>query len=194
LVMNPYLIQIQDDKVRVTFFVYSLMSLVVMPIIAIAILKQVKIISSFDMTSRMERIGPLIIVGILYIWMYINYKNTSSVPVMFSVFLLGSVFSVFTSFFINNFTKISLHTVGMGGFVAALFIIKFNLHYESLKLDIGDFGALQINTYFILLVIIIIAGLVGTIRLFLKSHTKDQVYFGYLVGFLSQIFAYKIIM
>jgi len=193
LVFNPYLFQVQDEKVRVTFYVYSLMSIVVMPIVAILILKQVNIIKSLSMENRMERIGPLILIGVLYFWLFLNYKNTSSVPIIFTAFLLGGVISVFVAFFINNFTKISLHTVGMGGFVAAIIILKYNLNYNHLDIDIPFLGNYRIDSYFILLVSIVLAGLIGTFRLFLNSHSKDQIYLGYIVGFLAQIIAYKIV-
>lgn len=194
LMFNPYMFQIADEKAKVTFYIYSIMSIVVMPLVVIVILKQVDIIKTWSMENRMERIGPLLIVGVLYLWLFINYKNTSSVPVIFTIFLLGSVISVFVSFFINNFTKISLHTVGMGGMVAAIIILRFSLNYETLSLNLPFFGSYQINSYFVLLFSIILAGLVGTFRLYLGSHTKDQVYFGYIVGFLAQILAYKIVM
>jgi len=193
MVINPYVFKVQDEKAKVIFLVYTLVSLIVIPIIAILILKQVDIIKSFKMEGRMERVGPLLVVGVLYLWLYINYKNTSSVPVVFSSILLGSVISVFVSFFINNFTKISLHTVGMGGLVSAMLIIRFGLKYGSLDISVFNFGDFHINTYLLVLTSIVLAGLVGTVRLYLNAHSKDQVYLGYIVGALSQLIAYNIV-
>lgn len=188
VVINPFVFKVQDEKAMVIFAVYTVVSLIIIPIVGILILKQVDIIKSFKMEDRTERIGPLLIVGILYLWLYINYKNTSSVPLAFSSFLLGGVISVFVSFFINNFTKISLHTAGMGGLVAAMLIIKYGLKNDTLS--IWDFN---VNTYLLILVSILLAGLIGTIRLYLKAHTKDEIYLGYIVGVLSQLIAYKIV-
>lgn len=194
LIFNPYILQVQDEKARVTFFVYSFVSIIVMPAIAILILKQVNMIKSFGMKDRMERIGPLIIVSILYFWLYINFKNSTTVPIIFTIFTLGSVISVFVSFFINNFTKISLHTVGMGGLVSSLIIMKYQFNLNLFDINILILGRYEVNTYFILLIAIVFAGLVGTSRLYLDSHTKDQIYMGYLVGFMAQIFAFGIVM
>ena len=193
MVINPYLFRIQDEKVKVIFFTYTVVSLLVIPLIAMLILKQLNIIKSFKMEDRMERVGPLIVIGIVYMWLYLNYKNTASVPVIFAVFLLGSVIAVFVSFFINSFTKISLHTVGMGGLVAAIFLMKYKFKYDIFFIEVPFLGAYMVNIYFVLLSAIVIAGMVGTARLYLKSHTLEQIYMGYMVGFLSQLIAFRVL-
>ena len=194
MAINPYIFRIQDEKTKVIFFVYTFVSLIVIPVVSILILKQLDMIKSFSMKDKMERVGPLIIVGIVYLWLYINYKNAASVPVIFSSILLGSVISVFVSFFINNFTKISLHTVGMGGLVSAILIMKYSLKYDNLVFNTNLFGDYNINVYLILLISILLAGLVGTVRLYLKSHNNEQIYSGFIVGFLAQLIAFNIVM
>ncbi len=194
MMINPYLFRIQDEKVKVIFFTYTMVSLIVIPVISILILKQLNVIKSFSMKDKMERVGPLIIVGIVYMWLFLNYKNTASVPIIFAAFLLGSVFSVFVSFFINNFTKISLHTVGMGGLTAAVLLMKYKLKYDTLYVNLHFLGQYNVDIYFILLMVVLIAGLIGTVRLYLNAHTTKQVYIGYLIGFLSQIIAFNIVM
>jgi hypothetical protein len=194
MIIDPYLFRIQDEKVKVIFFTYTMVSLIVIPVISILILKQLDVIKSFSMKDKMERVGPLIIVGIVYMWLFLNYKNTASVPIIFAAFLLGSVFSVFLSFFINNFTKISLHTVGMGGFVAAVLLMKYNLKYDTIYLNLYSLGQYIVNVYFVLLIVVLLAGLIGTVRLYLDTHNTKQIYLGYLIGFLSQVIAFNIVM
>ena len=193
MTINPYIFRIQDDKVKVIFFTYTVVSLLVIPVISIVILKQLNIIKSFKMEDRMERVGPLIVIGIVYMWLFLNYKSTASVPVIFATFLLGSVIAVFVSFFINSFTKISLHTVGMGGLIAAVLLMKYKLKYDTFYLELPFLGSYVVNIYFVLLVTIVIAGMVGTARLYLKSHSLEQIYMGYIVGFLSQVIAFNIL-
>jgi len=75
------------------------------------------------------------------------------------------------------FSKISLHTIGMGGlFAIALFSVNIAVKDVSL----------------ILFLTIFIAGLVGTARMYLDAHNLKEVYNGYLVGFLSMFFAFLI--
>ncbi|HHH54112.1 MAG TPA: hypothetical protein ENK91_10665, partial [Bacteroidetes bacterium] len=190
MAIDPWLFRMPDKKVKVIFFTYTFVSLIVIPVISILILKQLNVIKSFRMESKSERIAPLIIVGIVYMWLFINYKNTGSVPLLFAAFLLGSVFSVFSAFFINNFTKISIHTIGAGGLVAAIFLMATYLKYQTLYINLGSVGKYSIHIYFILLISILVAGLIGTVRLYLNAHSSKQVYLGYLIGFLSQVIAF----
>ena len=194
MAIDPWLFRMPDEKVKVIFFTYTFVSLIVIPVISILILKQLNVIKSFRMETKTERIGPLIIVGIVYLWLFINYKNTGSVPLIFAAFLLGSSFSVFAAFFINNFTKISIHTIGIGGLVAAILIMAMYLKYHHLIINLGILGKYSVHIYFILFISIIIAGLVGTSRLFLNAHNQKQIYFGYFIGFISQILAFGIIL
>ncbi len=191
--VNPYIFGSLDQKAKALFLIYNFISLVFIPLVSILILKKLKIIKSLEMESSSERIIPLIILGIVYIWLFINYKNASYVPLIFTSFVLGSVISVFAAFFINNFTKISLHTLGMGGFVSATILIAKSINYEITALDLFNLGMLKISYFTFTIITILLAGLVGTSRLYLGRHTKEQVYLGYLVGFLSQFLVFNII-
>jgi len=43
----------------------------------------------------------------------------------------------------------------------------------------------------ILMVVIVLAGLVGTARMLLGAHTPPELYGGYMVGFLTQFIALR---
>jgi hypothetical protein len=45
----------------------------------------------------------------------------------------------------------------------------------------------------ILLICTLIAGLVGTVRLYSRAHQEDEIYGGYLTGILSQLLAFQIV-
>ncbi|HMP28809.1 MAG TPA: phosphatase PAP2 family protein, partial [Saprospiraceae bacterium] len=97
------------------------------------------------------------------------------------------------AFFINNFTKISLHTIAISSFVSALFFIKFAFDYNDFVLKISPNQIYIVSIDLLLIIAILIAGLVGTTRMYLKAHTPDQVYGGYLVGAFAHLIAYIII-
>ena len=82
--------------------------------------------------------------------------------------------ALFVAFFLNLFTKISMHTVGMGGFLAMLIIIIARSYAGAGQLFI--FGILA-------------CGLVGTSRMILGAHNSSDIYGGYFVGFLCQFVA-----
>ena len=91
------------------------------------------------------------------------------------------------AFFINNFSKISLHATGMGGLLLAGTIYLLASHGES-HLYIGNW---VINNILTIAVLFIITGAVLTARLYLKSHNNIDVIGGLLVGILGQIIAIR---
>lgn len=193
IALNPYLFALQDLHEKTVFFVYTFVNTLIIPVIAIFIMKMLGIVQSLQMQDKKERIGPLIVIGSLYLWMFINFKGNPSVPELFVSFILGSVLAIFLAFFINNFTKLSLHSAGLGGLVTILLIMKFNLEYDSFYINIFNwFGAL-ISVDLLLIVAIIISGIVSSARLYLGAHSSFQIYLGFIVGIITQLIAFNVI-
>ncbi len=191
LLINPYLFSVQDPKSRNILIFSVFMITVVLPLVSILMMRFLGLLTSLEMHDKMERVGPLIATGIFYLWLYVNIRSNSYLPTLYQVFVLGSTISLFVSFFINSFTKISLHTVGAGGLIMAfVFLHQYGYGYAQFNLG-GSF--FSISTIVILAVVIFIAGLIGACRMYLRAHNSDQLYMGYLVGFLGQLFAYNII-
>jgi hypothetical protein len=92
--------------------------------------------------------------------------------------LAGAGIAAFVAFFVNIFTKISLHSLGAGGLVGLTLAM---VRYSTYDLRI------------ILVVILIITGLTGSARLVLKAHTPTQVFLGYFAGFLGQFLAFTVV-
>ncbi|MBK8663663.1 MAG: hypothetical protein IPN18_18455 [Ignavibacteriales bacterium] len=46
----------------------------------------------------MERVGPMIVVSIVYFWLFINFKNNTILPLVFAAVMLGSSVSVLAAF------------------------------------------------------------------------------------------------
>lgn len=145
------------------------------------------------MTAQQERIIPLIITAMFYSWLFINIKSNTYVPLIFSSFVLGATIAIFISFFINNFSKISLHTVGMGGLVAMIFILYISYGYNDFILNLGFLGMYRIHLSLFLILGVLLAGAVGAARLYITDHNTSDIYGGYLVGLTSQLIAYIIL-
>ena len=78
------------DPRQKVFIVLSFLTLSVMfPLLGIAMLKWQGLISSFQMNIRKERIGPLIVIAIFYLWLFVNIKGNTLVPDLISFFVLG---------------------------------------------------------------------------------------------------------
>lgn len=149
------------------------------PMFVALMLRPLGFISSLEMPTREERYVPFIATGICYLWNFINlYWAGDGFPRLFTVFSLGATVGLFTAFLINLFTKISIHAVGMGGLVA-IALITYPHSYAPIEPHV--------------LLIILLAGMVGTARLQLKAHEPQDVYGGYLVGFGAQMLAVTVL-
>jgi len=189
--MNPYLFIVNDEKAKVLLIFNVFMLTVFFPLFSIFLMKMLDFIKSYEMEEKSERIGPLIATGVFYLWLFVNFKDNTSIPVSFSSFVLGSTIGLFLALMLNSFTKISLHTIGVGGLVTGLLLIKYLYSYEVFFINL-PFGAFQVSTTLVTMIAMIIAGLVGTSRLLLQAHDEYDVYAGYLVGIFSMLIAFRI--
>lgn len=192
LVINPYLFSIQDSKVKGLFLISTFMLTTFFPVISISMMRALGLIHSFKMEDRRERIGPLIVTSIFYLWLFLNIKDNPGIPGAFSFFVLGSIIGLFLAFFLNNFQKISLHGVGAGGFLIGIIIIGSQFSYGYFILPIPLLGSYTINILLLYIVVLICSGLILSSRLLLNSHTKGELYGGFFIGAFSQLIGYLI--
>lgn len=188
---NPYLFGMPKSGLDLLLISVVMLS-VFFPLVAIAMMKQLDMIDSFQMETRKERIGPLIATGIFYLWLYLNIKDNTGVSEAFSFFVLGTVIALFTAFFINNFSKISLHAVGMGGLVTGIFLIRQYFTYDAANFSLGSLGVFSVHINVILLAVILLCGLVASSRLLLKAHKSQDITGGLIVGVIAQLIAFAI--
>lgn len=187
LLVNPYLFGVSHlldegaQLVLLEVFLYTFF----IPATAFTVMYFLGMIGRLDVPEREDRIGPYLVTGMLYLWVYYNFAQTGRMPPAYVSFMLGAVIALFISFFLNIFSKISAHAVGMGGLIGMLVITTLWFSYGSFL-----FGENEIEMLQLLIGAIVIAGAVGTARLLLKAHEPSEIYGGYLVGFASQIFAF----
>jgi membrane-associated phospholipid phosphatase len=138
----------------------------ILPVIMNYFLLRLKVIKSFEMREREERIFPFIITIVFFYLAYYMTKGLGIDP-LFSYFSIGATFVAVMALLINFFWKISIHMLAIG----ALF-----------GLVLGTSLNFVVNNTLLLFCIILVAGLVGFARLKLKAHTHAQVYVGFLLG------------
>ena len=189
---NPYLFGLAGDKGQELFLITVVILSVFFPLIAVLMMKALNIIESLEMKSKEERVGPLIVTGIFYLWLFMNIKDNTNISEVFSFFVLGSTIALFISFFVNNFSKISLHSVGMGGLMMGIFFIRQYFTYGHAQISLGSLGVYNIHINLILGVVILLCGLVATSRLILEAHDTRDITGGFLVGVVAQIIAFNI--
>jgi hypothetical protein len=173
-----------------TLLIIVAMTTITLPAIAVLMMKMLGWVKSFQLESQHERIGPYIVAGIMYLSLYLHVTRSESFPVSLRVAVLGTLIGLWSCFFINNFTKVSVHAAGVGGLVAmaALTKLVFGYHQAQIGLVAGVNLVLPVDV--LLYGSILAAGLVCTSRLILKAHVIKEVYLGFGIGLLGVLFAF----
>lgn len=193
MLANPYMFSFSEPKAKGMIIISVVLLSIIFPLVTVVLMKFLGLINSLQMNGDKERVGPLIATGIFYLWLFVNIKGNDFIPVPFSIFVLGSIIALFIGFFISNFSNISLHTIGIGGFLMGMIIFRFNFAYDQFVVKSDLFGTYLVSINLILIILVVICGLIGTSRLFIGAHDREQVYGGYVVGFASQIIAFMIL-
>lgn len=167
-----------DEAKLFTYIVFGILT-VVAPLLSLLIMYANKMITSLTLEKREERIYPFVLISFYYLLAYI-YMRTK-VPVEYQHpalvgFLFGVLVLFLTCFIINFYVKVSLHAAAMYGFAGML------MGYSQTQLAINpEAGPTNL---FIILYVLILAGIVSAARIYLKAHTLVEVVFGSIIGFM----------
>jgi hypothetical protein len=149
-------------------------STVFFPLLSVLLMKALGFVESITLDGPKDRIIPLIATMTFYFWIY-NVMSNTNAPFLLKVLLLGSFWGVIAIFMINIFFKISMHTTAAGGAVGMMLVL---LLYSPANMVLPFF------------ITLLFAGIIGTARLILSAHSKQEVWLGYIIGFLVQMTAY----
>lgn len=164
-----------DPSVKMLFLMLFLVFIVLAPGLSLIVLKLNKSISSLALENKEERSTPIAIMifycVVLYLFLMFQ-AHSGLIPSIIKAMALGGAVASSIAYFITKKSKISLHGIGMGAFFGFVYMFSISLEHPPL---------------FALCSVLIAGGLVMTARLFLKSHTLNEVGAGYLLGFATQI-------
>lgn len=149
------------------------------PAFAVFLLWRLNFIKSIYLRTFKERIIPYFITMFFYWWMYYLSKNQTDQPAVLKFFYFGIFWSAIIGVIINNFIKISLHTIAAGSAVTAMILFSFFYHIH-LGLPI--------------IITIALAAIVATSRLLVSDHTNLEIYSGLGLGIVCQLAGYWICM
>lgn len=91
------------------------------------------------------------------------------------IFLMGgATVALLVTMLVTLRWKISAHATGMGGLIGGTMIVM---------------RLYQLLPSYELMLLIVLAGMLGSARLYLKAHTPAQVYVGFLNGFVCVYFS-----
>jgi membrane-associated phospholipid phosphatase len=162
----------------------------IMPAIAILLMRFMQLVPSLEMEDRKSRIGPLIVTAVFYLWLYKNLLDNPDMPSPFVQATLGAIIALFICFFINLFSKISLHTAGVGGVLGMIVLLMLNHSASTLMLRWGASTIWTLDLMYVLVGIILLSGIVASARLYLKAHTLQEVTGGLFIGIAAQLIAF----
>ncbi|HMO38486.1 MAG TPA: hypothetical protein PKC76_00550 [Saprospiraceae bacterium] len=190
IIVNPYIFGVNGlgDSLSKLLMLRVFLSTFFIPLVAIVMLRATGLLQSFELRDSQERIAPYIITGVFYLWMFRNFYSNSQIPTAYTTFMLGITIALFMTFFINIFSRISAHTVGMGALVGMVLITMLLFSYDTFI-----FGNRYLTMSTLLIAVLLLAGLVGTARQILYPYTPMDLYGGYFVGFLAQFIALRFI-
>ena len=149
------------------------------PAFAVFLLWRLRFSDSIFLRTQKERIVPYVISMFFYWWMYYLSRNFQDQPLVLRFFFMGIFIATVFGLILNNYFKISLHGMGVGGATTA--IILFSLYYHL------NFGS-------VISISIILSGLVCTSRFLVSDHTNKEIYTGLAVGIGCQLMAYWFVM
>ena len=149
------------------------------PAFAVFLLWRLKFSESIFLRTQKERIVPYIITMFFYWWMYYLSRNFTDQPEVLKFFFMGIFIATVAGLILNNYFKISMHSMGVGGFATAVLLTSF--YYEVAN-------GVPIS------IALVIAGLVCTARLIVSDHSVKEIYMGLFVGIISQIIGYYTVL
>lgn len=190
LALNPYAFSVRSvtDKPAALLLLSVFTTTFMLPGFGVALMKPLGLVKSLALEDKQERIGPYILSGVFYLWLFKNLASGGQTPALYTTFVLGATIGLFFAFFVNIFTKISAHAVGMGGLVAMLLLT--NREWGGGVLGLPVFGGVaQLSLNVVLALAVIAAGLVGTARLALGAHAPADLWRGYAAGFVAMLLA-----
>jgi membrane-associated phospholipid phosphatase len=141
----------------------------VIPLFSIVMMKLTGNISSFHMETKDERVFPFSMISLFYmIATYFFYLKFQVDPVLILAMTSITVCVILLTS-LTFFWKISAHMTGASGLMAIVsaISIKYPANFQ-LEILLGS---------------IVLAGLIGSARLYLNAHRPFEVYLGFLLGF-----------
>ncbi|MBT8307276.1 MAG: hypothetical protein KJN85_10090 [Maribacter sp.] len=149
---------------------------VIIPIITFLILKNIGYVSSIQLPTIRERKYPMYInLVLLFMVVYKVIPNNYIIELYY--YFVGLIAATFATLVLLLFKiKSSMHLLGMGSLF--MFLINLSIHFE-------------INITLALSLFILAIGLVATSRLYLKAHSKAEIFIGLCIGLISQLLTVK---
>ena len=164
--LNSLLSRSLPFSYKITLVGVVFLTTVLFPLFLTWMLYRMRIISSFFMTKREERIYPILAISVFYYLTYFLLRGIH-ISTIFSFYMLGASLLAILSLAANFYLKISLHMIGIGSFTGLFLGLSLNF---GINLNSAIFSG------------ILLAGITGFARLKTNSHQPAEIYSGFGMG------------
>ena len=154
-------------QVQKMIYMVVVLFTILLPILFLMSIYSLKLITNIKLNERRERFFPLFF-STISVYLCYRFIGLSGNLRLIQSFFLAILILMLVSLTLSIFFKISLHMIGIGGITGLLFSM---------------FWIYQINIIYPLMAIIIVAGILGTVRLALMVHKPAELIIGYISGF-----------
>lgn len=177
VLVHPYLFSAFADKQKTLILVSVAAQTILFPALTVFLLWRLGFADSIYLRTQKERIIPYVASNIFFFWAF--YVSKNRFPDEMTFFFLGIFLASAAGLLANNYFKVSMHAMGVGG--AAAFMVLLGIVNANT-------GGLYISFA------ILVAGIVCTARLLVSDHHFMEIYWGLFLGIISQVVACYFIM
>ena len=177
--VHPYSFAVLDEKQKQIRLLSIVVQTVFFPALTVFLLWRLGFATSIFLRTQKERIIPYVATNIFFFWAFYVSRNMPGSPEIMTFFFLGIFLASAAALMANNYFKISMHAMAVGG--AATFMVLLGMvNSETSGLNIS--------------LAVVIAGIVCTSRLLVSDHYPFEIYWGFILGAVCQAVACFFIM
>lgn len=163
---SSFYLSLMPHEGQKTTYLIVFISTFVLPLVMLSVFLLRKVIKSLEMTQTQERVIPFMVTAVFYFFSYYTLHKLSA-PGFISAYILGASVIVLLIAVISIWWKISAHMAGIGGMVGMILALS---------------DVYSVYNPFFFMEAIVIAGFIGSARLYLKAHDLKQTALGFVMG------------
>ena len=161
--LHPTYFQALDAKSRMMKLLVVINNNVFFPLLVVALLRALGFSQSVLLKTQKERIVPYIASITFFFWTYYVFRNQPEVPRVLVNMCRGMFFATATALVLNNYFKISMHGIAVGGMLGMMLVVMV----------LGELPSIFH---------VVAAGLITVVVAFARKIVSDHQWFDILAG------------
>jgi hypothetical protein len=172
--LHPTYFQALDAKARMMKLLVVINNNVFFPLLVVALMRALGFNKSVLLKTQKERIVPYIASITFFFWTYYVFRNQPEVPRVMVNMCRGMFFATAVALVLNNYFKISMHGIAVGGMLGMILVVMI----------LGE-----LPSTFHLLAVALITMFVAFARKIVSDHQWFDIVAGIALGLATQLLA-----